>query len=182
QNLEKLSNEEVNVRIIHAGVGAINDNDVMLANTSNAIIIGFRVRPDPTAQTNAERQGVDMRMYSVIYQCIEEVESALKGMLAPKYRDAELGRIEVRELVYIAKIGNVAGCHVVSGKVQRGAKIRVVRDGVVVAEDELGSLRRFKDDVKEVASGYDCGIVLAKFRDIKVGDIFEAFIVEEYRD
>ncbi|MDR3344011.1 MAG: translation initiation factor IF-2 [Oscillospiraceae bacterium] len=182
QNLEKLTNEEVQVKILHAGVGAINDNDVMLANTSNAIVIGFRVRPDATAQANAERQGVQLRMYSVIYQCIEEVEAALKGMLAPKYREVQLGRIEVRQIVHISSVGNVAGCHVLSGKVTRAAKIRVVRDGVVVAEDELASLKRFKDDVKEVASGYECGIVLTRFGDIKEGDIFEAFIIEEYRD
>ncbi|MDR1410341.1 MAG: translation initiation factor IF-2 [Oscillospiraceae bacterium] len=182
QNLEKLSNEEVLVKILHAGVGAINDNDVMLANTSNAIVVGFRVRPDAAAQANAERQGVQLRMYSVIYQCIEEVEAALKGMLAPKFREVQLGRIEVRQIVHISSVGNVAGCHVLSGKVTRAAKIRVVRDGVVVAEDELSSLKRFKDDVKEVAGGYDCGIVLTRFNDIKEGDVFEAFVIEEYRD
>ncbi|MDR0883565.1 MAG: translation initiation factor IF-2 [Oscillospiraceae bacterium] len=182
QNLEKLSNEEVHVKILHAGVGAINDNDVMLANTSNAIVIGFRVRPDASAQANAERQGVQLRMYSVIYQCMEEVEAALKGMLAPKFREVQLGRIEVRQVVHISAIGNVAGCHVLTGKVTRGAKIRLVRDGIVIVEDDISSLKRFKDDVKEVASGYDCGIALEKYNDIKDGDIFEAFIIEEYRD
>jgi len=182
QSLEKLSNEEVRVKIIHNGVGAINESDVMLADVSNAIIIGFNVRPDPAAAANADRDGVEMRMYRVIYDCIEEIEAAIKGMLAPKFREVQLGRIEVRQVVKISSMGNVAGCHVLNGKVLRNAKIRVVRDGIVLAEDEISSLRRFKDDVKEVMSGYDCGIGLEKFNDIKEGDIFEAFIIEEYRD
>ena len=182
QSLEKLSNEEVRVKIIHNGVGAINESDVMLADVSNAIIIGFNVRPDPAAAVNADRDGVEMRMYRVIYDCIEEIEAAIKGMLAPKFREVQLGRIEVRQIVKISSMGNVAGCHVLNGKVLRNAKIRVVRDGIVLAEDEISSLRRFKDDVKEVMSGYDCGIGLEKFNDIKEGDIFEAFIIEEYRD
>ncbi len=182
QSLEKLSNEEVRVRVIHGGVGAINESDVMLAHASNAIIIGFHVRPDPVAAANAERDHVEMRMYMVIYDCIEDVEAAIKGMLAPKYRDVELGRIEVRSTFKISNVGTIAGCYVLNGKVQRNAKIRVVRDGIVIAEDEIDSLRRFKDDVKEVASGYECGIGLVKFNDIKEGDIFEAYITEEYRD
>ena len=182
QSLEKLSNEEVRVRVIHGGVGAVNESDVMLAHASNAIIIGFHVRPDPVAAANAERDKVEMRMYMVIYDCIEDVEAAIKGMLAPKYRDVELGRIEVRSTFKISSVGTIAGCYVLSGKVQRNAKIRVVRDGIVIAEDEIDSLRRFKDDVKEVASGYECGIGLVKFNDIKEGDIFEAYITEEYRD
>ena len=182
QSLEKLSNEEVRVKIIHNGVGAINESDVMLADVSNAIIIGFNVRPDPAAAVTADRDGVEMRMYRVIYDCIEEIEAAIKGMLAPKFREVQLGRIEVRQIVKISSMGNVAGCHVLNGKVLRNAKIRVVRDGIVLAEDEISSLRRFKDDVKEVMSGYDCGIGLEKFNDIKEGDIFEAFIIEEYRD
>ena len=182
QSLEKLSNEEVRVRVIHGGVGAVNESDVMLAHASNAIIIGFHVRPDPVAAANAERDKVEMRMYMVIYDCIEDVEAAIKGMLAPKYRDVELGRIEVRSTFKISSVGTIAGCYVLNGKVQRNAKIRVVRDGIVIAEDELDSLRRFKDDVKEVASGYECGIGLVKFNDIKEGDIFEAYITEEYRD
>ena len=182
QSLEKLSNEEVRVRVIHGGVGAVNESDVMLAHASNAIIIGFHVRPDPVAAANAERDHVEMRMYMVIYDCIEDVEAAIKGMLAPKYRDVELGRIEVRSTFKISSVGTIAGCYVLNGKVQRNAKIRVVREGIVIAEDEIDSLRRFKDDVKEVASGYECGIGLCKFNDIKEGDIFEAYITEEYRD
>ncbi len=182
QSLEKLSNDEVRVRVIHGGVGAINESDVMLAHASNAIIIGFHVRPDPVAAANAERDHVEMRMYMVIYDCIEDVEAAIKGMLAPKYRDVDLGRLEVRSTFKISSVGTIAGCYVLSGKIQRNAKIRVVRDGIVIAEDEIDSLRRFKDDVKEVASGYECGVGLVKFNDIKEGDIFEAYITEEYRD
>ncbi len=182
QNLIKLSNEEVRVRVIHSGVGAITESDVMLANASNAIIVGFNVRPDNVASENAERDGVEIRCYRVIYECIEEVEAAIKGMLAPKFRDVDIGKAEVRQVVKISSVGNIAGCHVTNGKITRGAKIRVVRDGFVIAEDEMASLRRFKDDVKEVASGFDCGIGLNKFNDIKEGDVFEAFITEEYRD
>ncbi len=182
QNLIKLSNEEVRVKVIHSGVGAITESDVMLANASNAIIVGFNVRPDNVASEVAERDGVEIRSYRVIYECIEEVEAAIKGMLAPKFRDVDIGKAEVRQVVKISSVGNVAGCHVTSGKITRGAKIRVVRDGFVIAEDEMASLKRFKDDVKEVASGFDCGIGLNKFNDIKEGDVFEAFITEEYRD
>ena len=182
QSLVKLSNDEVRVKIVHSGVGAITESDVMLANASNAIIIGFNVRPDGVASEAAERDGVEIRTYRVIYNCIEEIEAAIKGMLAPKFRDVDIGRAEVRQVVKISSVGNVAGCHVTSGKITRGAKIRVVRDGIVVTEDEMASLRRFKDDVKEVASGFDCGIGLSKFNDIKEGDVFEAFVTEEYRD
>lgn len=182
QNLEKLSNDEVRVRVIHSGVGAVSESDVMLANASNAIIVGFNVRPDPAAQANAERDGVEMRMYRIIYDCIEEIEAAMKGMLAPKTREVVQGRIEVRNVISISSVGNVAGCYVLDGKVTRTSKIRLVRDGIVVTEDEIASLKRFKDDVKEVSSGYECGIVLNKFNDIKLGDIFEAFVIEEYRD
>lgn len=182
QNLEKLTNDEVRVRVIHGGVGAINDSDVMLANVSNAIIVGFNVRPEINAQATAERDGVELRMYRVIYDCIEEIEAAMKGMLAPKYREVMLGRIEVRNVLNLSTAGKIAGSYVVDGKVTRNAQIRVVRDGIVVAEDEIASLRRFKDDVKEVASGFECGIGLNKFNDIKEGDIFEAFVMEEYRD
>ena len=182
QSLVKLSNEEVRVKVIHSAVGAVTESDVMLANASNAIIVGFNVRPDNVASESAERDGVEIRCYRVIYDCIEEVEAAIKGMLAPKFRDVDIGKAEVRQVVKISSVGNIAGCHVLNGKITRGAKIRVVRDGIVVAEDEMSSLRRFKDDVKEVASGYDCGIGLNKFNDIKEGDIFEAFITEEYRD
>ena len=182
QNLEKISNEEVRVKVIHGGVGAINDSDVMLAGASNAIIVGFNVRPDPVAQVNAERDGIDMRMYRVIYDCIEEIEAAMKGMLAPKYREVALGRIEVRNVLNLSSAGKIAGSYVLEGKVTRNAQIRVVRDGIVITEDEISSLRRFKDDVKEVQSGFECGIGLTKFNDIKEGDIFEAFFMEEYRE
>ena len=182
QSLEKLSNEEVRVNIIHGAVGAVNESDVMLANASNAIIVGFNVRPDATAQANAERDGVDMRMYRVIYDCIEEIESAMKGMLAPKTREVILGTAEVRNVIRIKSVGNIAGCYVKSGKIQRGAGVRVVRDGIIIADDNIGSLQRFKDSVKEVNEGYECGIGLEKYNDIKEGDIFEVFTIEEYRE
>ncbi len=182
QSLEKLSNDEVRVKVIHGGVGAINESDVMLANASNAIIVGFNVRPDPVAKDSAEKEGVDLRLYRVIYDCIEEIEAAIKGMLAPKFREVQLGRIEVRQIYKISSVGTIAGCYVLDGKVTRNAQIRVVRDGIVITEDEIDSLRRFKDDVKEVAAGYECGIGLEKFNDIKEGDIFEAFVMEEYQD
>ena len=182
QSLEKLTNEEVRVRVIHTGVGAISESDVMLASTGNAIIVGFSVRPDPVAAASAELMGVDLRMYRIIYNCIEEIEAAMKGMLAPKYREVIQGRIEVRQTYKISSIGTIAGCYVLDGKVTRSSEIRVVRDGVVIAEDKIDSLRRFKDDVKEVATGYECGIGLDKFNDVKDGDIYEAFIMEEYRD
>ncbi len=182
ENLVKLSNEEVRVSVIHGGVGAVNESDVMLAQTSNAIIVGFNVRPDAVALAAAERDGVDMRMYRVIYDCIEEIEAAMKGMLAPKFRENILGTVEVRNVYKISNVGTVAGSYVTNGKVTRNCQIRVVREGIVIYEDKIDSLRRFKDDVKEVAQGYECGISLEKFADIKEGDIFEAFIMEEYRD
>ena len=182
QSLEKLSNDEVRVNIIHGAVGAVSESDVMLANASNAIIVGFNVRPDATAQANAERDGVDMRMYRVIYDCIEEIESAMKGMLAPKTREVILGTAEVRNVIRIKSIGNIAGSYIKSGKIQRGAGVRVVRDGIIIADDTIGSLQRFKDSVKEVSEGYECGIGLEKYNDIKEGDIFEVFTIEEYRE
>ncbi len=182
QSLEKLSNDEVKVKVIHGGVGAVSESDVMLANASNAIIVGFNVRPDPVAAEIAEREGIDMRMYRIIYDCIEEIEAAIKGMLAPKFREVMLGRIEVRSVFKLSSAGMIAGSYVLDGKVTRNAQIRVVRDGVVVTEDNISSLKRFKDDVKEVAQGYECGIGLEKFNDLKEGDIFEAFMMEEYRD
>ena len=182
QSLEKLSNDEVRVHVIHGGVGAVNESDVMLANASNAIIVGFNVRPDPVAAENAERDKVDMRLYRVIYDCIEEIESAMKGMLAPKFRENLLGRAECRQVYKISNVGTIAGSYVLSGKITRNAEIRIVRDGIVIGEDKLASLRRFKDDVKEVASGYECGIGLERFNDIKEGDVFEAFVMEEYRE
>lgn len=182
QNLEKLSNEEVRVRVIHGAVGAVSESDVSLADASNAIIVGFNIRPDPVAKQLAEQIGVDIRLYRVIYDAMDEIGDAMKGMLAPKYRDVDLGRAEVREVYKISSIGTVAGCHVLDGKITRTAKIRVVRDGIIIADDMLASLRRFKDDVKEVATGYDCGMGLEKFHDLKEGDIFEAYETEEYRD
>ncbi len=182
ENLVKLSNDEVRVNVIHGGVGAVNESDVMLAQTSNAIIVGFNVRPDAVALAAAERDGVDMRMYRVIYDCIEEIEAAMKGMLAPKFRENQMATIEVRTVYKISNVGTVAGCYVTNGKVSRNCQIRLVRDGIVICEDKIDSLRRFKDDVKEVAQGYECGISLEKFADIKEGDIFEAFVMEEYRD
>ena len=182
QSLEKLSNEEVRVRVIHGGVGGIKESDVMLASASNAIIIGFNVRPDQTAEEIAARDKVDIRTYRVIYDAIEEIETAMKGMLAPKFREVVMGRIEVRQVYKISNVGAVAGAYVLNGKVTRQCQIRVVRDGIVIAEDKMSSLKRFKDDVKEVSESYECGITLEKFRDFKEGDIFEAFIMEEYRD
>lgn len=182
QSLEKLSNEEVRVVVIHGGVGAINDNDVKLAEASNAIIIGFNVRPDPDASSNAKIAGVEMRMYRVIYDCINDVKDAMKGMLAPKTREVQLGRIEARQIYKISDVGTIAGCYVLEGKVTRNAQIRVVRDGIVITEVGINSLKRFKDDVKEVTQGYECGIGLEKFNDIKKGDIFEAFTIEEYHE
>ena len=154
----------------------------MLASASNAIIVGFNVRPEPLAQDAAERSSVEVRLYRIIYDCIEEIEAAMKGMLAPKTREVMHGRVEVREVYRITNVGTVAGCYVLEGKVLRNDLLRVVRDGIIVADDKMASLKRFKDDVKEVAQGYECGIGLEKFNDIKVGDIYETYIVEEYRD
>ncbi len=181
QSLEKLSNEEVRVKVIHGAVGAVSEGDVMLANASNAIIVGFNVRPDPVAADSAERDGVDIRLYRIIYDAIEEITTAMKGMLAPKFREVNLGRVEVRQVYKISNVGMVSGSYVLSGKITRNAEIRVVRDGIIVADDKMSSLKRFKDDVKEVAEGYECGITLEKFSDVHVGDIFEAYYMEEYR-
>ncbi len=182
QSLEKLSNDEVRVNVIHGGVGAVNESDVMLATASNAIIVGFNVRPDPIAQANAERDGVDMRLYRVIYDCIEEIESAMKGMLAPKTREVVLGSAEIRNVIKIKSVGFIAGSYVKSGKIQRNASVRVVRDGIIIADDTIASLQRFKDSVKEVSEGFECGIGLEKFNDIKEGDVFECYTIEEYRE
>lgn len=182
QSLEKLSNNEVRVHVIHSAVGAIRESDVMLAHASNAIIVGFNVRPDPVAADSAEHNGVDIRMYRIIYDCIGEIESAMKGMLEPKFREVQLGRAECRKVYKITNVGAIAGSYVLTGKITRNAQIRVVRDGIVICEDKLSSLKRFKDDVKEVSQGYECGIGLEKFNDLKDGDIFEAFIMEEYKD
>ncbi|MBP3412806.1 MAG: translation initiation factor IF-2 [Oscillospiraceae bacterium] len=178
-SLEKLANEEVRVRVIHAAVGAINESDILLASTSNAIIIGFNVRPDPAATVSAQRASVDMRMYRVIYDAIEEIEAAMKGMLAPKYREAIIGHAEVRQTYKVSAIGTIAGCYVKDGKITRDAQVRVLRDNIVIYEGKLGSLQRFKDSVKEVAANYECGMSIEKFNDIKEGDIFECFVMEE---
>jgi len=181
-SLEKLSNEEVRVKVIHSAVGAINESDVMLAATSGAIIVGFNVRPDAAARDSAARSDVDIRMYRVIYDCINEIEAAMKGMLAPKFREAIIGHAEVRQTYKVSHVGTICGSYVLDGKISRGCKVRVVRDGIVVHEGELASLRRFKDDVKEVASGYECGLSIEKFNDIKEGDNIEAFVMEQIVD
>lgn len=178
-SLEKLSNEEVSVSVIHTGVGAINEGDVMLAAASNAIIIGFNIRPDRQALEAATRSKVDMHTYRVIYDCIDEVKAALKGMLAPKYKEVILGRAQVRQCIRVPNIGTIAGCYILDGKIARNCQIRVIRDGVVITEDKISSLRRFKDDVREVQQGYECGVGLEKYTDIKENDEFEAFVMEE---
>ena len=178
-SLEKLSNEEVRVRVIHCAVGAINESDVMLATTSNAIIVGFNVRPDHNAKESAGRNKVDMRMYRVIYDCINEIETAMKGMLSPKFKEVELGTAEVRNVFRITGVGMVAGCYVTEGKMQRGAQMRLLRDNIVIYDGAIASLQRFKDSVKEVAQGYECGITFEKFQDIKEGDIVEAYLREQ---
>ncbi len=178
-SLEKLSNDEVNVRVIHGGVGAINESDVMLAASSNAIIVGFNVRPDAAARDGAVRQNVDMRMYRVIYDCIDEIEAAMKGMLAPKYREVVLGHAEVRQTYKVSGVGTIAGCYVLDGKIVRACSVRVVRDGIVIHEGSLASLKRFKDDAKEVVQRFECGLTVEKFNDIKEGDIIEGFTMEE---
>lgn len=179
QSLEKISNDEVKVKVIHGGVGAISESDVMLATASNAIIVGFNVRPDPVAKENAEREGVDLRTYRVIYDAIEEIQTAMKGMLAPKFVETDTARVEVRQVYKISGVGSVAGCYVVSGKISRNDLVRVVRDGIVISEDKMSSLKRFKDNVKDVAAGFECGITLEKFNDFKEGDIFEAYQMTE---
>ena len=181
QSLQKLSNDEVRINIIHTAVGGITEGDVMLAAASNALIVGFNVRPDKNALDSAERQSVEIRTYRIIYECIEEIEAAMKGMLAPKLREALLGHAEVRQTIHVPNVGTIAGSYVQDGKVTRSSQIRVVRDGVVIFEDKISSLRRFKDDVKEVLQGYECGIGLERFNDIKEGDILEAFIMEEVK-
>ena len=179
QSLEKISNDEVRVKVIHGGVGAISESDVMLASASNAIIVGFNVRPDPVAKANAERDGVDMRLYRVIYDAIEEIETAMKGMLAPKFKEVDTARVEVRQVYKITGVGAVAGCYVLDGKISRNDQVRIVRDGIIIADDKMSSLKRFKDNVREVAAGFECGITLEKFNDFKEGDVFEGYIMSE---
>ena len=181
-SLEKISNEEVRVKVIHAGVGAISENDVLLASTSNAIIVGFNVRPDPVAAASAARAKVDMRMYRVIYDAINEIQDAMKGMLAPKFKEVIIGHAEVRQTYKVSAIGTIAGCYVKDGKVTRDAQVRVLRDNIVIHEGQLGSLQRFKDSVKEVAANYECGMSIEKFNDIKEGDIFECFVMEQIKE
>ena len=180
-SLEKLSNEEVRVRVIHTGAGAINESDVLLASTAGAIIVGFNVRPDSGAQASAQRTAVDMRFYRVIYDAIDEIESAMKGMLAPKYEEAVIGHAEVRMTYKVSSVGTIAGCMVKDGKVSRAAKVRVLRDNIVIHEGEVGSLQRFKDAAKEVTAGYECGMSILNYNDIKEGDIFECFVMEEVK-
>ncbi len=181
QSLVKLSNEEVRVNVIHTAVGGIRESDVMLAAASNAIIVGFNVRPDKNAMDSAERQGVEIRTYRIIYDCIDEIKAAMKGMLAPKYKEVICGHAEVRQTIRVPNVGTIAGCYVQDGKILRNATIRILRDGVVIFEDKIASLRRFKDDVKEVAQSYECGVGLDRFNDIKEGDILEVFMMEEIK-
>ena len=178
-SLVKLTCEEVKVNVIHKAVGGITESDVMLAAASNALIVGFNVRPDKGAIDSAERQGVEIRTYRVIYECIEEIKAAMKGMLAPEFKEVVIGHAEVRQTIHVPNVGTIAGSYVQDGKIARNAEIRVVRDGIVIFEDKISSLKRFKDDAKEVASGYECGVGLEKFNDIKEGDILEAFVMEE---
>jgi len=180
-SLEKLSNEEVRVKVIHSGVGAISESDVMLASTANAIVVGFNVRPDAAATASASRLKVDIRLYRVIYECIDEIEAAIKGMLAPVYKEVVIGHVEARQIYKVSRVGTVVGGYVLDGKITRNSQVRVVRDGIVIHEGNLGSLKRFKDDVREVASGYECGLSVEKFNDIKEGDIIEAFVMEQVK-
>ena len=179
QSLEKLSNDEVAVRVIHGGVGAINESDVMLAAASNAIIIGFNVRPVPSAESLAEKESVDVRSYTIIYKAIEDIQAAMSGMLDPEYRDEDTGKAEIREVDKISGVGTVSGCYVTSGKIFRNGKVRIVRDGIIIHEGEIQALKRFKDDVKEVNNGYECGMSFVNYNDIKVGDIVESYVTKE---
>ena len=182
QSLERLSNDEVRVNVIHSAVGAVTENDVMLAGASGAIIVGFNIRPDSTAAANAERLGVDIRLYRVIYDCIEEIEKAMKGMLEPKFKEVILGKAECRHIYKISGVGVISGSYVTDGKVVKNSKVRVIRDGTVIAEDEISSLKHYKDDAKEMVAGYECGVGLSKFNDIKVGDIFECYTLEKVEE
>ena len=182
QSLEKLSNDEVRVRTIHGGVGAITETDVMLASTANAIIIGFNVRPDNNAREMAEREKIDIRLYRVIYQAIEDVENAMKGMLAPKFKEVLLGHAQVRQTFKVSGVGTIAGSYVTDGKIARNAQIRLLRDNVVIHEGKIDSLKRFKDDAKEVNTGYECGIGIENYNDIKENDVIECFVMEEVQN
>ena len=181
-SLQKLSNDEVRVKVIHSGVGAVNESDVLLASTSSAIIVGFNVRPDSTAAASAARSGVEIRTYRVIYECIEEIEKAMKGMLDPKFREAVIGHATVRQVYKVSSVGTVAGCYVNDGRIERNGSVRVVRDGIVVYDGALGSLQRFKDSVKEVTAGFECGMTIEKYNDIKEDDVFECYIMEQIKE
>jgi translation initiation factor IF-2 len=177
-SLEKIEVEGVRVKILHQGVGAVTESDIILASASNAIIIGFNVRPEPAAMATAEQEKVDIRLHRIIYNVIEEIESAMKGMLDPEYKEVIIGQVEVRNIFKISKIGTIAGCMVTNGKVTRAAEVRLIRNGIVIHEGKIDSLKRYKDDAKEVSQGYECGISLEKFHDLKEGDIIEAFVME----
>ena len=179
QSLSKLSNEEVKVEVIHGAVGAVTESDVMLAKASGAIIVGFNVRPNPAAADNAKRDGVDIRLYRVIYDAIEEIETAMKGMLEPTFREEVTGHVEIRTTFKVSGVGTIGGAYVLDGKIRRDSLVRVVRDGIVIHEGELNSLKRFKDDVKEVNAGYECGLSVSNYNDIKDGDIIEAYIMAQ---
>jgi translation initiation factor IF-2 len=179
--LEKINVNGTRVKIIHTGVGAITESDITLANASNAIVIGFNVRPEPNARNMAEQEKIDIRLHRVIYNVIDEIEQALKGMLDPVYKETIIGQAEIREVFKVSKVGNIAGCYVTEGKLTRDAGARLIREGVVIYEGKLDTLKRFKDDVREVMSGYECGLTLERFQDIKVGDVIEAFIMEEVK-
>ena len=182
QSLEKLSNDEIHVKIIHGGVGAINETDVMLASASNAIIVGFNVRPDSKASQLAERDQIDVRLYRVIYDAIEEIQAAMKGMLAPKFKEVILGHAQMRQVFKVSGVGTVGGGYVTDGKIQRNAQIRLLRDNIVIHEGKISSLKRFKDDAKEVAQGFECGIGIENYNDIKENDVIECFVMEEIRN
>ena len=182
QSLLKLSSDEVKVKVVHGAVGAINESDIMLAKTSNAVVIGFNIRPDNNAKVIAEREKIDVRTYSIIYEAIDDVEKAIKGMLDPKFKENTLGRAEVRQVYKITGVGTVAGCMVIDGKIVRNCKVRLLRAGVIIYDGQLSSLKRFKDDVKEVARGYDCGMSIQNFSDIKEGDVIEAYVMEQINE
>jgi translation initiation factor IF-2 len=181
QSLEKLSNDSVKVRVIHGAVGTITETDITLASASNAIIIGFNVRPDSNAIALADKENVDIKTYRIIYNAIDDIKAAMEGMLEPEYKEVILGRTEIRQIYKVSNVGTIAGCYVLDGKITRGASIRLIRNGIVVLEGALASLKRFKDDVKEVASGYECGLSIEKYNDIKEGDIIEAFEMQEIK-
>ncbi|MDR7387317.1 MAG: translation initiation factor IF-2, partial [Armatimonadota bacterium] len=177
--LQRLQTEEVKINVLHAAVGAVTESDVMLAAASRAVVLGFNVRPDPAARKLAEQEGVDVRLYRIIYEALDDVQALVKGLAAPKVTEVVLGRAEVRRIFHISRVGTVAGCYVVDGRISRSAQVRLIRDGAVVYEGRLASLRRFKDDVREVAAGFECGMVLENFQDIKEGDVIEAYAVQE---